>query len=299
MFGKILKGIGRATIGAAAGAVAARGLMSASDQLPKEAQQELSRVNHRGEPVTLVSGSALALAATAAAVMSSPNRKIATAAAIVGLGAGAAGLYDDVVGNRPEQKQDKGFKGHIRALREGRVSAGMVKLAAIGGVSVLAGLLVARTGKKKKGFAGSSFDAMLSAGIIAGTANLMNLLDLRPGRAIKAGIAVGGSQLIGPGGGVAAATVGAAGALLPEDLAEKTMLGDAGANAMGALLGVSIAANCSRVGKLIALAGLVGLNAASEKVSFTKVIAGNPTLNAIDMWGRRPPAKVAIEGGAA
>ena len=50
-------------------------------------------------------------------------------------------------------------------------------------------------------------------------------------------------------------------------------------------------------GASIALAGLVGLNAASEKVSFTKVIAGNPTLNAIDMWGRRPPAKL-IAGNA-
>ncbi|HEY7882594.1 MAG TPA: hypothetical protein VID31_17205, partial [Streptosporangiaceae bacterium] len=38
------------------------------------------------------------------------------------------------------------------------------------------------------------------------------------------------------------------------------------------------------------LAGIAGLTAASEKVSFTKVIARTPALNWLDMLGRRPPA---------
>ncbi|MGH3429049.1 MAG: hypothetical protein ACRDQZ_16040, partial [Mycobacteriales bacterium] len=197
------------------------------------------------------------------------------------LGAGAAGLYDDVVGNRPEQKRDKGFKGHLRALREGRVSAGLVKLIAIGGAGLVAGIALKR----------KPVDAILAAGVVAGTANLMNLLDLRPGRAIKAGLALGSTSLVGPGGAVAAGAVGAAAAMLPEDLAERTMLGYAGANAMGALLGVTLAANSNRLGMMVTLAGMVGLNAASEKVSFTKVIEGNPTLNKIDQWGRRPAAR--------
>ncbi|MGV9539644.1 hypothetical protein ACWDR9_39120, partial [Streptosporangium sandarakinum] len=76
---------------------------------------------------------------------------------------------------------------------------------------------------------------------------------------------------------------------LPEDLGERAMLGDAGANALGALLGLAAAVTLGRPGRLAALGTVAALTAASEKVSFTKVIAGNPVLNRIDMLGRRPP----------
>jgi hypothetical protein len=65
------------------------------------------------------------------------------------------------------------------------------------------------------------------------------------------------------------------------------MLGDAGANALGAMLGAS-AAGLSRTGRITLLAAIVGITAASEKVSFTKVIARTPALNWLDMLGRRP-----------
>ncbi len=81
--------------------------------------------------------------------------------------------------------------------------------------------------------------------------------------------------------------LGAALALLPEDLGERAMLGDAGANALGALLGAT-AAGLSRPVRIAVLAGIAGLTAASEKVSFTKVIARTPALNWLDMLGRRP-----------
>jgi UDP-GlcNAc:undecaprenyl-phosphate/decaprenyl-phosphate GlcNAc-1-phosphate transferase len=71
------------------------------------------------------------------------------------------------------------------------------------------------------------------------------------------------------------------------------MLGDAGANALGALLGAAVAAGLPRSARLAVLAGVVGLTAASEKVSFTKVIARTPALNKLDMLGRRPPAPAA------
>jgi hypothetical protein len=67
------------------------------------------------------------------------------------------------------------------------------------------------------------------------------------------------------------------------------MLGDAGANALGAMLGVA-AAGLSRPARIVLLAGIAGLTAASEKVSFTKVIARTPALNWLDMLGRRAPA---------
>ena len=66
------------------------------------------------------------------------------------------------------------------------------------------------------------------------------------------------------------------------------MLGDAGANALGAFLGVAAGANLPRPARVALLAGIAGLTAASEKVSFTAVIERTPALRWLDMLGRRP-----------
>jgi hypothetical protein len=66
------------------------------------------------------------------------------------------------------------------------------------------------------------------------------------------------------------------------------MLGDCGANGLGAITGTVLAATLPRPLKTLVLAAVVGLNLASEKVSFTKVIADTPVLDKIDQWGRRP-----------
>ena len=95
---------------------------------------------------------------------------------------------------------------------------------------------------------------------------------------------------------VAAAPFGAALAVLPEDLGERAMLGDSGANALGALLGLS-AARLPRGVRLGLLAGVAGLNAASEVVSFTKVIQATPALRRIDQLGRRPAVSEARPTG--
>jgi hypothetical protein len=135
---------------------------------------------------------------------------------------------------------------------------------------------------------------VINAGLVAGSANLVNLFDLRPGRAIKvsllAGLALGFS---GPRArAAAAAPTGAAAALLPEDLGERAMLGDSGANAIGAMLGVA-AASLPRGSRLVTLGAVAALTAASEKISFTGVIARTPTLNWLDMLGRRPAKSAA------
>jgi UDP-N-acetylmuramyl pentapeptide phosphotransferase/UDP-N-acetylglucosamine-1-phosphate transferase len=96
----------------------------------------------------------------------------------------------------------------------------------------------------------------------------------------------------GATGVLAAGPLGASAALLPADLKERSMLGDAGSNALGAVLGVASAARSGRTGLFLRAAALVGLTLASEKVSFTKVIAATPPLNALDMLGRRPPAQL-------
>jgi hypothetical protein len=93
-----------------------------------------------------------------------------------------------------------------------------------------------------------------------------------------------------------AAPLGAAIALLPEDLGERAMLGDAGANALGALLGVAAAASLSRPARLALLAAITGLTAASEVVSFTAVIERTPALRWLDMLGRRPVPAAPVPG---
>jgi UDP-N-acetylmuramyl pentapeptide phosphotransferase/UDP-N-acetylglucosamine-1-phosphate transferase len=210
------------------------------------------------------------------------------------LGAGAFGVYDDLYGGADR----RGLKGHVTALMQhGQVTTGAVKLGGIGALGVFGGCLVRR--------GGGLTDKALAAVLIAGAANAANLLDLRPGRAIKgaAFAAVPGvlrraafdgpsaAPWAGPANTLACAGLGAAAALLPEDLGERAMLGDAGANALGALLGTAAAAGArGTAGLAWRAAAMTALTLASEKVSFTKVIAGCPPLQAIDLWGRRPAA---------
>ncbi|MEO3926952.1 hypothetical protein ABGB07_24230 [Micromonosporaceae bacterium B7E4] len=254
----------------------------------------LRRTNFRGRTVTLAAGPALAVGAAAGAAAGAPSRPAGAAALVAGLSCGAVGLYDDVVGARPEQKTAKGFAGHLAALREGRVTSGVVKIAGVGAAGLAAAALLAadpavrsHPGRRRAGRAAGMVDLLLGAGVIAGTANLVNLLDLRPGRALKSGVLLGAPLLPGPTGGLAAGPVGAAAALLPADLDERVMLGDSGANALGALLGVALAARTGPVGRAGALAVITALTAASEKVSFTQVIQNTPGLRELDALGRR------------
>ena len=245
---------------------------------------ELERINFRGRTVTLAGGPALAAGATIGAAYGARGAAVAAAAVTAGAASGAVGLYDDLVGNRPEQKA-KGFTGHLGALREGRVTSGLVKIAGVGTAALAASALLSRE-RPGRGIV----DVLLGAGVIAGTANLLNLLDLRPGRALKAGALIGAPLALGRGGGVAAGTLGAGAALIKPDLDEEIMLGDAGANALGALLGVALAARTGPAGRAVAVTVLAALTAASERVSFTKVISDTPWLRTLDELGRRPPA---------
>ncbi|HWG27807.1 hypothetical protein [Actinospica sp.] len=303
----------RSLLAAAAGAAAARlGLRAARSYAAGDAakgtfldEQRWSRVNHRGEPVTLLAGPVYAAAASAA-VLAAPglSGRMRAAGVAAAAGAGAFGVYDDLCGNADR----RGIKGHLTALAHGEVTTGGVKIVGIGAVGVF-GACLARRG-------GGVLDKALAAVVVAGAANAVNLLDLRPGRAIKGAALAAAPGFVAralrreaapvsrvsvePHGGtdlcmarsantVAAAGLGAALALLPEDLGERAMLGDAGANAMGALLGLAAAAGArSTAGLAWRAAALTAVNLASEKVSFTKVIAGSAPLNAIDMWGRRP-----------
>ncbi|WP_369141176.1 hypothetical protein [Modestobacter versicolor] len=267
----------------AAGALAARaGLAGAAALNGQDAGAPWRRTNFAGRPVTLLGGPVLAAAATATAVAGAPAGQRA-AAAVVGGVAGLVGGYDDLAGARPEQARDKGLAGHLAALREGRVSAGAVKVAGIGAAAAVAAVLTRRGGGLP-----AVADAVLTTGLVAGTANLVNLLDLRPGRAAKATALLAGGTLGGPAGGLVAGPLGAALGVLPADLGERVMLGDCGANAVGALLGLRLAALPGRGTRAGLLTVVTALTLASERVSFTRVIEGTPGLRELDRLGRRP-----------
>jgi UDP-N-acetylmuramyl pentapeptide phosphotransferase/UDP-N-acetylglucosamine-1-phosphate transferase len=268
---------------AVAGAAAARlALAGAAALTARPEGAPWRRMNYAGRPVTLLGGPALAASATATAVLGAPAGTKA-AAAVVGAVSGLVGGYDDLAGARHEQAGDKGLAGHLRALRAGRVSAGAVKVAGIGAAAAAAALLTRRDRGVR-----AVVDGILTTGLVAGTANLVNLLDLRPGRAGKAAVLAAVATLGGPAGGMVAGPLGATLGVLPEDLGERVMLGDCGANAVGALLGLRLASLPGRGARAGLLAGVVGLTLASEKVSFTKVIEATPGLRELDRFGRLP-----------
>ncbi|MFG2109740.1 hypothetical protein [Micromonospora chersina] len=274
-----------------AGALAARYVLREVRSSP--GAPALERTNFRGRTVTLAAGPALAVGAATAGALGAGSAPAGAAALLAGVGAGSVGLYDDIVGARPDQKAAKGFAGHLAALREGRVTAGLVKIAGVGAAGLGAAALLAadkrvaaHPRRQRAGAFGRGLDVLLGAGVVAGTANLVNLLDLRPGRALKSGMLLGAPLATGPYGGIAAGAVGAAAGLVGEDLDERVMLGDSGANALGALLGVSLAARTGPLGRAGVLAVLAALTAASEKVSFTQVIQRTPGLRHLDELGR-------------
>jgi UDP-N-acetylmuramyl pentapeptide phosphotransferase/UDP-N-acetylglucosamine-1-phosphate transferase len=196
-------------------------------------------------------------------------------------GFGLLGFMDDALGN-----EDRGFRGHLRALSRGRLTTGMVKL--IGGAAIALVLAAAPgfvTGQRLVS------DALL----IALAANLGNLLDRAPGRALKCSFLayVPIAIVAGAGAvGIAVAPVmGGAFGLVPEDLRERMMLGDTGANVLGGVLGLVVVLECSRTARNVILVVLILLNVASEFASFSEVIDRVPPLRWFDRLGRtRAPA---------
>jgi len=277
---RVAKTAGAAAITAAAAAVLARAGYATLRRRPPGGAAVWARTNHRGEAVTLLEGPAAALGAALASALA-PGLAPRGRAALVAAGAGAAafGGYDDLAGSGDR----RGFRGHLGALAGGEVTTGAVKFGGIGATGVVASALIG----------GRPADVIINSGLTAGGANLLNLFDLRPGRALKVALA-GGALIAGTGGpGAARAVAGPAGAalaLLPEDLGERAMLGDAGANALGAMLGAAAAASLPRPARVALLAGIIGLTAASEVISFTAVIERTPALRRLDMLGRRPAA---------
>ena len=199
--------------------------------------------NYRGVRLPLV-GAGVALAGVRA------PRRVAAAVTLVAL----VGLADDVWGGR-----ERGFREHLGARR----TTGVLKLVAIPAIAMLA------------------TRSLSGAALVGLSANAVNLLDTRPGRALK-GFLVGALVLRGPTLPYAAVAV----LLAPYDLREMAMLGDAGSNALGAVLGLGSVAKLSRRGRLLTIAALGGLTAFGELRSLGALIERTPGLRELDRLGR-------------
>ncbi|GEN79175.1 hypothetical protein [Actinotalea fermentans] len=288
MSGRVVAGL----TGGVVGALARRGLDAAVP--PGDARW--TRTNHRGEPISLLEGPAVAAGLAAAAVAC--GGRVGAAGAVAVAGGAAFGLVDDL--SEDASRARKGLRGHLGALARGELTTGGLKVLGIGATSLVAAAVAldatpqgtSTGGRRGAAMLGHLADVAVAGALIAGTANLVNLLDLRPGRAVKAAVIAAVPLVVHPTAGPLAAGAMAAGAsALPRDLGEQDMLGDSGANALGALVGTAAVVAAPRPLRAALLAGVVALTVASERVSFTEVIARTPALRAVDEWGRRrrPP----------
>jgi UDP-GlcNAc:undecaprenyl-phosphate GlcNAc-1-phosphate transferase len=248
---------------------------------PVLASPALQRENYRGHRLP-TAGGLVALVATVVVIgcwwfvdRRYELRHVLPAA----LGFGLFGLVDDLLGSGAD---GRGFTGHLRALSRGRLTTGGLKL--LGGAAV--GLVTASIVDDQP------VRLLLDAALVALAANLGNLFDRAPGRTIKAGVLASAVLVAGVGLHPAllgpAVVVGAFVALLPADLGERQMLGDTGANALGAVLGTGVLLVCPFNVRMAVLVVVLFLNAASELVSFSEVIQRVGPLRWVDRAGRRP-----------
>ena len=253
------------------------------------AQPALARENYRGHVLPTAAGLLLVAAVIAVdggrtllGVAGIGDADTAPARLLV-LGAlvmfGFLGLADDLLGDA----NDRGLRGHVHAAVRGRVTTGFVKL---GGGAAVALVLAGAIDGDRPG------RVLVDGALIALAANMGNLLDRAPGRTIKWGLLCYVPVALAAGTaapGVALAVVaGAAVGLLAGDLRERYMLGDTGANALGAALGCATVLVVGEVVRDIVTVVLLALTLLSEVASFSRIIAAVPPLRIFDDLGRRP-----------
>jgi hypothetical protein len=252
----------------------------------------LQRPNYRSHFLPTGAGIVLALAVAtveggrallaAAGVGSVPGPGVARTVILAGLfGFGALGLIDDVLGGDAE----RGWGAHLRALRAGRLSAGGLKL--LGGGFL--GLMLASAAGSSASGGGGALRVAADGALVALAANLGNAFDRAPGRTIKvslvAWVALTVAAGAGPAGVALGPVMGAALGLLPDDLGERLMLGDAGANALGAALGLGALLTLGPGARLVLTAALAVLNVAADLTSFSRLIKRTPVLDRLDRLG--------------
>jgi hypothetical protein len=244
----------------------------------------LVRTNVNGRAVPAILGGPIVISALLALLCigvlaavgwkAAEGASVAVATSLLLAAMGAAGAWDDMKGD----ERPRGFAGHLGAMRARRLTGGVVKAATGLVAGVIAGWIVA-----------NDLPGALEIGLlVALSANLTNLFDRAPGRAAKVTLFVTVPLVVWGSPSWAVMAGGAIGALvasMPFDLRQRAMLGDAGANAVGAVMGLGLGVSLPPAGRLIALAVLAALNVASEKWSFSRVIAQTSWLRYLDRLG--------------
>jgi UDP-GlcNAc:undecaprenyl-phosphate/decaprenyl-phosphate GlcNAc-1-phosphate transferase len=196
------------------------------------------------------------------------------------LGVVFLGFLDDSLGRGEAAATPRGWRGHARAVREGRLSTGAIK--AIGALA-LAAYVVSGRGLE-------SWRYLADVALLILATNVFNLLDLRPGRAEKGLLLLAvalcvGARTIAPIEllGIFAAPV-LVGAWFT--LRERAMLGDTGSNLVGAIGGVWLLTTLGGTGRLVALAVIAALTIYGELRSISETIESLPPLRWLDSLGR-------------
>lgn len=191
------------------------------------------------------------------------------------LGMGLAGLLDDLLGNR----NVTGLKGHFKMILKGKLTTGGFKAVFGGFLAFVISVMISH----------GWINVFINTLIIALFTNFMNLLDLRPGRALKGFILSGCVLLFMPA--IEAfryllfGLMGAVWAYLPYDLKARSMMGDVGSNILGISLGI-LCASANFPTRIVAFIFLVLLHIYTEKYSLTETIKKNKILNFFDEMGR-------------
>jgi UDP-N-acetylmuramyl pentapeptide phosphotransferase/UDP-N-acetylglucosamine-1-phosphate transferase len=191
------------------------------------------------------------------------------------LGVTLLGLIDDGFSDH-----SRGWRGHANKTLAGGFSTGALKACGTLGLALYV--------MDQPGLSTGRY--LLGSAVLVLTTNLFNLLDLRPGRATKVFLVLGGGLAIGSHSlrvlwalGLFAGPALLAGAV---DLRERAMLGDTGANLLGALAGLWLVLSLSTVGQLIALGLLATITIYGEFRSISELVDRNPVLHKLDSWGR-------------
>ncbi len=206
--------------------------------------------------------------------------------AVYALGVLALGLLDDTLGERPrasghgDRPAPRGWRGHAGALRRGELSTGTLKAVGSLGLALLA--------MSWLGLSNGRW--LLAAAVLVLATNAFNLLDLRPGRATKAFALLGLGLGLGSGEarplwalGLFAAPALVAGLF---DLRERAMIGDTGANLLGALAGLWLVLALSGTGQVVALVLLLAITVYGELRSISALVERTPLLRQLDSLGR-------------
>ncbi|GAX91898.1 hypothetical protein EFBL_3589 [Effusibacillus lacus] len=253
------------------------------------AKAGLTRPNFKGQQIPVGAGAVMYLVFALVGLLLIILDKLMQQAPLLGpvltLASGMAflGLVDDVAGNR----ETSGLRGHLRKwIREGELTTGFVK--ALCGAGFALGVAVwgsPYTGMSFSWFGNVIADAM----VIALMANWINLLDVRPGRALKGSLlTVAGLIYFASYEALVPLSLltGVALGYYPADIRAKAMMGDVGSNFLGAVIGYAAVATFNFKATLMVLASLLALHWYTEHRSLSDLIANNKWLDWMDRFGR-------------